>query len=519
MKRAISPVRKNAVANLLGTGWAAILNLAFVPVYVRLLGIESYGLIGLFAALQAALSLLDLGITPALSRELARFSAKPGSSKDANDLARTLEVVYWGVAIAIALIMMAGARIVGTRWVHATSLSQSVVTRSMALMGLVAAAQWPTTFYLSGLQGLQRQVLLNGLSIITATMRYAGAAFVIVYVSRTVEAFFSWQLAVSLLGSTALFAAFWHAMPASPQRPAIRWALLRSIRRFAVGLSGITAISLILTHADKIVLSRLAPLSELGYYSLAAVVAQSLVLISGPVVRSVFPRFAQLAVLDSDFNLRRLYHRACQVIAVQVFPAGLLLSVFASEILTLWTRNQQTVVHTHVLVSLLVIGSIFVAIQTGPYFLALAHGWTGLNLRIGVLTVSLSIPLLVIMVQLYGGVGAATVWVLVNVVTTPFYLYFLHRRILIGELSTWWFDDFLKPLLAAAIPIVVARLVINWLATPNATTPLLAASYVVSTTCAAFASNEVRLLLDASTKRFRAALAKSRSSTANTNQQ
>ena len=47
------------------------MSLAFVPLYVRYLGIEAYGLIGIFAMLQTYIALLDAGITPTLSRELA----------------------------------------------------------------------------------------------------------------------------------------------------------------------------------------------------------------------------------------------------------------------------------------------------------------------------------------------------------------------------------------------------------------------------------------------------------------
>ena len=43
----------NVVANYLGQGWQGLMSLAFVPLYIKYLGIESYGLIGIFALLQA----------------------------------------------------------------------------------------------------------------------------------------------------------------------------------------------------------------------------------------------------------------------------------------------------------------------------------------------------------------------------------------------------------------------------------------------------------------------------------
>jgi O-antigen/teichoic acid export membrane protein len=65
-------VKRNIAANYLGQVWTAVMGLAFVPLYIRYLGMEAYGLIGVFAMLQTWLSLLDFGLTPTLTREMAR---------------------------------------------------------------------------------------------------------------------------------------------------------------------------------------------------------------------------------------------------------------------------------------------------------------------------------------------------------------------------------------------------------------------------------------------------------------
>ena len=71
---------KNLATDCLGQGWRALMGMAFIPLYIRYLGIESYSLIGIFAILQAWLGLLDMGMRPALGREMARFN---GGAHDA----------------------------------------------------------------------------------------------------------------------------------------------------------------------------------------------------------------------------------------------------------------------------------------------------------------------------------------------------------------------------------------------------------------------------------------------------
>ena len=57
-------LRRDVLANYLGQGWQVIMALAFVPLYIKYLGIEAYGLIGIFVVIQAWLSLFDMGMKP-----------------------------------------------------------------------------------------------------------------------------------------------------------------------------------------------------------------------------------------------------------------------------------------------------------------------------------------------------------------------------------------------------------------------------------------------------------------------
>jgi hypothetical protein len=67
-------LKRNLIANYLGQGWLFIMSLAFISIYIKNLGFEAYGLISLFTVLQAWLTLLDMGMTPTLERETARFT-------------------------------------------------------------------------------------------------------------------------------------------------------------------------------------------------------------------------------------------------------------------------------------------------------------------------------------------------------------------------------------------------------------------------------------------------------------
>ena len=194
--------RRNLTVNLVGRGWSAVMALAFVPVYLRMLGAEGYGLIALCTTFQASFAIIDVGLTTTLNRELA---VRAASGLDARHVLRTLEVVYWIAAAIGALTIMGASGWIAAHWVKANTLPVSEVRHAIVLMAFVLAFQWPLGFYSGGLLGLERQVTANALLIATSTLRYAGAALVLVAVSADLRSFFLWQVMVS--GSSAVLTA------------------------------------------------------------------------------------------------------------------------------------------------------------------------------------------------------------------------------------------------------------------------------------------------------------------------
>ena len=71
----MSLIKKNILANFAGSIGQVLMGLIFIPLYIKFMGIESWGLIGIFFTLQNISGLLDLGMSNTLNREMARLSA------------------------------------------------------------------------------------------------------------------------------------------------------------------------------------------------------------------------------------------------------------------------------------------------------------------------------------------------------------------------------------------------------------------------------------------------------------
>jgi O-antigen/teichoic acid export membrane protein len=469
-----SSVKRNVIANFFATGWTAIIGLAVLPLNVRFLGIESYALLGVFATMLALSQLLDAGLTPTLNRELARLSATPGGAAGMRTVVRTLEVVYWGIALLVGALVVALAPLVAVHWLNPAELSTAELRLALILMGFTLAVQWPASLYTGGLQGLQAQVQLSAITGTLGTLRSLGGVLVLWLVSPTVHAFFVWQAMVSAAQTVCLWWFLWRRLPPSGERARFSLDALRGVWRFAAGVTGHAVMRVLLTSTDKVILSRLLPLQVFGYYTLASTLAGALGRLVDPVFIAFFPRFSELVRRDDHTGLVLAYHRACQLVSVVVLPAAVVLGCFAKDVLRLWTGNPVIVQETHQLLTLLVAGTALNGLMYLPYALQLAHGWTRLTFWFNLIALPLLVPALVLGATRWGATGAALVWLGLNATYVLLQIPIMHRRLLTSEVRRWYVLDVAAPLSAAAAVAVGSVLALQLLRLP-VTVPVLAA--------------------------------------------
>src|SRR5579859_1342764 len=128
----MTQLSRNIIANLAGKLCNGLLSLGLIPLYVRLMGVESYGLVGVFASFQAVLLLLDMGLSTTLNRELARLPHQKGGA-EARDWVRTMEVPYWGAASVVLIVAWPLGSLIALHWVQPGHLSPASTQKAFSL--------------------------------------------------------------------------------------------------------------------------------------------------------------------------------------------------------------------------------------------------------------------------------------------------------------------------------------------------------------------------------------------------
>ncbi|MGB7351414.1 MAG: oligosaccharide flippase family protein, partial [Candidatus Acidiferrales bacterium] len=169
---------RNSIWNLIGFGAPMAVAVFSIPILIRDLGKDRFGVLTLAWALIGYANLFDLG----LGRALTQFVAKKlGAGED-----REVPAVVWTSLFLMLLLGVLGAMVVGflSPWLVHRALNVPAALQREALQSFyLLALSIPLVICTAGLRGLleahQRFVLVNALRVPMGVFTFAGPLFVL----------------------------------------------------------------------------------------------------------------------------------------------------------------------------------------------------------------------------------------------------------------------------------------------------------------------------------------------------
>ena len=83
-----------------------------------------------------------------------------------------------------------------------------------------------------------------------------------------------------------------------------------------------------------------------------------------------------------------------------------------------------------------------------------------LTVTLNAVAVIVLVPTLFVVIPVYGAIGAAWIWVTLNLGYLVFYIYFMHRRLLPTDKWRWYRHDVLPPALSGTLAAAACRFVL-----------------------------------------------------------
>lgn len=458
-------LQKNILANYVSQFYVTIIGILMVPLYIKYMGAEAYGLVGFFAMLQAWFALLDMGLTPTMARETARFNGGATDALSYRRLVRALEGVFLIVAIAGGISLYAASDYIAHDWLTVSKLPLSEVQNSLELMAIIIALRWMCGLYRGAISGSERLVWLGGYNSAVATLRFVLVLPILMFVGTSPTLFFGFQCGVAVLEFIGLFLYAYHLLPAVPvgARLPWQWSPLKPVLKFSLTIAFTSSVWVLVTQTDKLVLSKILPLAEYGYFTLAVLVASGIMIISGPISAALLPRMSKMEAEGDHAGLISLYRKATQFVAVIAGSASVTVAFCSEQLLLVWTDDRALAQQAAPVLTLYALGNGVLAVAAFPYYLQYAKGNLRLHLIGNAVFMVLLIPAIIWAASRYGGVGAGWVWLGMNLLSFVAWLPLVHQKFEPGLNFKWYIED----IFVIFIPMIASCYALNYYIQPN----------------------------------------------------
>ena len=172
----------------------------------------------------------------------------------------------------------------------------------------------------------------------------------------------------------------------------------------------IGVLGMVLSQADKMVLSRMVSLESLGFYMLAWAVVSGFSRIATPIINAFSPQFTELVALGDEDGLADKLRFASQLMSVLIIPPTALIFLFSKPVLLIWIGDENTAKGTALILTIMVLGGMFSSCAYPSLSILYSRKQLMPVVILNLICVIGLAPLLFLSVYYFDTIGAACVW-------------------------------------------------------------------------------------------------------------
>lgn len=327
-------VLRNTALNLFGLALPLAAGFAAIPMVVRALGTERFGILALVWVVFGYFGLFDLGLGRTATRTVADALGRGAP-----------EVIPAAVWTTVGLQTAIGLAAAGLSHLLAPSLVRHVLNIPAAFAGetvlTLRLVGWslPVMFVAASFRGVleaaQRFDLVNAvkapLNVLFYVLPLVGAAIGCALPGIVVLLILSRAAALAAWAALGL-----RVLPVLRAAPVFRRALVRPIFSFSgwLGLSGV--LYAVTTSIDRLVIGSLLTVEAVAFYSAPYEAINRLGVVPNSLSMVLFPAFSFLGGGDRAGRAEDLFARSTKLLLLTTGPVFVLLMFFAGDALRLW---------------------------------------------------------------------------------------------------------------------------------------------------------------------------------------
>jgi O-antigen/teichoic acid export membrane protein len=401
-----SRLAKNTIWNLLGNSAPMLVAVVCIPILIRGLGTDRFGVLTLVWALIGYANLFDFGLGRALTQLVA---AKLGTGED-----QEVPLIVWtslGLMLALGAVGALLIAVLDPWLVHRVLHVQGALAGETVSSLYLLAISVPMVISTAGLRGLleayQRFGLITALRIPMGALTFVGPLLVLPF-SRSLYPVVAVLVAGRALNWAAHLVACLMILPSLRRRVAWDARVIGPLFRFGSWMTVSNVVSPLMSTLDRFVIGSLISVGAVAYYATPYEVVTKFWILPGALLGVMFPAFSTTLAHDSN-RASLLYDRTVKYLLLALFPLVLLVVALADNGLKLWL-GAEFARHSAPVLRWLAVGVFINCLAWAPLAVLQGAGRPDVTAKLHLIELPIYLALLFWLTKTYGIEGAAMAW-------------------------------------------------------------------------------------------------------------
>jgi len=404
----MSRLSKNIIYNLFGQGLVLIFGFVAVKYVFKQLGGDALGIIYFALAVNAVLcAIFGMGISSTTVREIsAHFYDEPGYVRN---LIQTFSLFYWVVYVLLAVVVYFGAPILVDKWISLKMMDVGTATQMLQILAISALLALPKSLYASLFRGLQRMEFNNVIDVLSSGQKQFGIIVILAFggglllVTYWIAFSFAIGVLFYILAARRFFP--WQSFLPLYHSPVVKRNL-----RYSSNMASISLLAIVHTQSDKLIVSKLMPVSLLGFYSFAYSTVSKATLLTSAVADAAFPSFSYLFKANQRDSVMAQYRKLQDLLCFGIVPLFAVIP-FAALPLFNFVFNPEVAKMLLLPLTFFSLGFYMNGTLNVPYVFSLAVGKPEISAKANFLALFIVLPVTGLLIYFFGLTGAAFSWV------------------------------------------------------------------------------------------------------------
>jgi O-antigen/teichoic acid export membrane protein len=456
----------NVAANIVARMSSICLNIAAVPILIKYLGLEAYGVIGFYNVVIALAALLEIGLPLAINRAVAQFSASKEDGIKISKIIKSFEIIIGLVATIIALSWMLCSTYISGSWLTSETNNSLNIESAVFLIGILVGFRFPIGLYTSVLGGMQKQVVMNLIIIVFSWSRICIPLLSVVIFDLSLVEFFQLQILVSIIELVTVRHVAWNSNSKFNSNAPFCLTSLIGEGKLAINIGFMSTISIMIGQLDRVMVSGWLDLETFGIYTVAAMFGLVLTTLGYPFSATVFPQFSQAFKNSNNEKIKNLFHSYMSMLTPCLYAVCIPLLLFTEDILDIYLVSEVIPGSMIQLTQLFLLSGMISGKLCLPYSIIIASGNLNPLIRYNLVSILIYPVVLYFLITKYGAIGAVLAYAVYQCVTYFSIIMICLKLLDIGSIYLILTRYFLVPITLCFAIIACINVVFNQITLP-----------------------------------------------------